>query len=255
MTNLNETAERINGLLNDFEEPVRAMMPQLTRTVKLADEMSKRLSTPIDQVVPGLTRLADTLNSPVLRSMPTDLGRFLDTINDLSRRLSPLSQLAEPGGRAVRSCASPGLSPPADVRHRRPTPAASPAPSRPQPPEGTGQDGASHTTPARKKTTAKKKAAPRAKKRRRRPATRWTGQRAHERRRHDDAGKLGAADVDHHRRAFGDAGRHEGEGDAVTEHGRKVAARHHADVLARRRGRGTRREAAAALGGDADECR
>ena len=53
MENLNDTAGRINRLLNDFEEPIRAMLPQLTRTVKLADELSARLSGPIDQVAPG----------------------------------------------------------------------------------------------------------------------------------------------------------------------------------------------------------
>ena len=42
MENLNETAGRVNRLLNDFEEPIRAMLPQLTRTVKLADELSMR---------------------------------------------------------------------------------------------------------------------------------------------------------------------------------------------------------------------
>ena len=53
MEKLNETAERINLLLNDFEEPMRAMIPQLTRTVKLADECRKWLSVPIDQSLPG----------------------------------------------------------------------------------------------------------------------------------------------------------------------------------------------------------
>ena len=44
MANLNETAARVNRLLNDFEEPIRAMLPQLTRTVKMADDLSKRLA-------------------------------------------------------------------------------------------------------------------------------------------------------------------------------------------------------------------
>src|SRR6478609_8948149 len=64
MANLNTTAERINRLLNDFEEPIRAMLPQITRPVRMADELSARLSTPLDNVVPGLSRLADTLNNP-----------------------------------------------------------------------------------------------------------------------------------------------------------------------------------------------
>src|SRR5215211_6374551 len=98
MSNLNETAERVNRLLNDFEEPIRAMVPQITRTVRLADEMATRLSPPVDQVIPGLGRLADTLNAPVLRTMPTDLGQFMDVMNDLTRRFAPLAQLADQAG-------------------------------------------------------------------------------------------------------------------------------------------------------------
>ena len=198
MTNLNETAERINRLLNDFEEPVRAMIPQLTRTVKLADEMSARLATPIDQVVPGLTRLADTLNSPVLRALPTDLGEFLEVINELSRRLSPLSQFADQasglfGLRIPGLSARPAATPPAATRS--PTGAGTSQEGRgeeagPGQEEGTGEEegGCPALTPD-------------------------------ERGRHDGAGKLGAADVDRDRGALGEFRRDEGEGDAVTEHG------------------------------------
>jgi ABC-type transporter Mla subunit MlaD len=98
MANLNETAQRVNRLLNDVEEPVRAMVPQMTRTVKLADELSKRLSAPIENVIPGLDRLASTLDSPVLRNFPTDLGQFLEIMNDVARRMSPLAQIAEQAG-------------------------------------------------------------------------------------------------------------------------------------------------------------
>ena len=70
-------------------------MPQIARTVSLAEDLATRMSAPIDQVVPGLTRLADTLASPVFASLPTDLSAFLDAINDLVRRMSPLGQLAE----------------------------------------------------------------------------------------------------------------------------------------------------------------
>src|SRR3954468_3469177 len=108
MANLNETAARVNRLLNDFEEPIRAMLPQITRTVKMADELSARLSTPVDSVIPGLSRLADTLNNPVLRSFPTDLGRFTELINELGRRMSPLPQLAEQAG-SVFGLRVPGL--------------------------------------------------------------------------------------------------------------------------------------------------
>ena len=154
MINLNETAERINRLLNEFEEPIRAMVPQLTRTVKLADEMSLRLATPIDQVVPGLARLAETLNSPVLRSLPTDLRQFLEVINDLSRRMAPLAQLGEQAVGMFGGLRIPGLT--------RPVPAAPAAPAAPQPvaaPPPTPEPAAPSAAPA---TTARaKKAAPR----------------------------------------------------------------------------------------------
>ena len=152
MANLNETAERINRLLNDFEGPVRAMIPQLTRTVKLADEMSARLATPIDQVVPGLSRLADTLNSPVLRALPTDLGQFLEVINELSRRLSPLSQFTDQAS-GLFGLRIPGLS-------SRPTatPPATPAPP-PTPAPAAKKAPAKRKAPAKKKAPATKKKA------------------------------------------------------------------------------------------------
>ena len=34
METLNETAQRINVLLGEVEEPIKAAMPQITRTVK-----------------------------------------------------------------------------------------------------------------------------------------------------------------------------------------------------------------------------
>ena len=157
MANLNETAQRVNRLLADFEEPVRAMLPQMTRTVKLADELSSRLSTPMDQVIPGLSRLADTLNSPVLRSMPTDLGQFLNVINDLGRRLSPLTQMAEQAS-AMLGFRVPGFGAPATKSAAAPLPAA-PSPTQ-QPPKKAAAKKAPRKKAAAKKRPAKARAAP-----------------------------------------------------------------------------------------------
>lgn len=142
MTNLNATAERVNGLLNDFEEPVRAMIPQVRRTVKAADDLSTRLSGPIDQVIPGLNRLAETLNDPVLTSLPADLGEFMRVINELARRLSPLSQIAEQAGGLFGMRLSPRAEPP------QPSPAAA------EPPPA-----AAKKAPAKKRAPAKKPSA------------------------------------------------------------------------------------------------
>lgn len=124
MTSLNETAQRINSLLNDFEEPVRAMLPQVRRTIDAAESMSTRLSGPIDEVIPGLNRLAETLNSPVLQTMPADLGEFMNVINDLSRRLGPLGQFAEQAGKMFGLRPPPASSPPAK---KQPPPKKPPA--------------------------------------------------------------------------------------------------------------------------------
>jgi ABC-type transporter Mla subunit MlaD len=163
MANLNETAERINRLLNDFEEPIRAMLPQITRTVKLADEMSARLSAPIDNVIPGLTRLADTLENPVLRSFPTDLGRFMEVINDLSRRMSPLAQLAEQAGGlfGLRLPGMPGMGgmgTATPAKTAAPATGAPAAPSTPPPAPSTARRPAKA---AAKRKAPAKKAAPR----------------------------------------------------------------------------------------------
>lgn len=132
MESLNETAGRVNGLLNEFEEPIRALMPQVTRTLRTADDLATRLSGPVDQVIPGLTRLADTLNSPVLAALPTDLGSFLEAINDLVRRLGPLTQIAETAG-GLFGLKLPGVSRPAAPAASTPPPppaATAPAPAR-----------------------------------------------------------------------------------------------------------------------------
>jgi ABC-type transporter Mla subunit MlaD len=155
MANLNATAERVNRLLNDFEEPIRAMLPQITRTIKMADELSTRLAVPVDQVVPGLTQLANTLNNPVLRRLPTDLGQFLETINEVGRRMSPLSQLAEQAS-SMFGFRMPGFGtqPPRST----PAPVASPPAPAPSPPAPAKRSAAKKAT---KKRAPAKKAAPR----------------------------------------------------------------------------------------------
>ena len=135
MTNLNETAERVNRMLSELEEPVRAMMPQVRRTVDAAESISTRLSGPVNDVIPGLQRLADTLDSPVLRSLPTDLGQFMTVINDLSYRLGPLGQFAEQAGKMF------GLRPPPRSEPSAPAPVETP-PAK---------------APAKKRAPAKKK--------------------------------------------------------------------------------------------------
>ena len=98
MEQLHGMANRVNSLLDTVEEPIRAFVPQVTRTIKAADSMVEQLTGPIDRVAPGLSRLADVLSAPALMSMPNDLSEFMGVLSDLARRLQPLGMMAESAG-------------------------------------------------------------------------------------------------------------------------------------------------------------
>lgn len=146
MQTLNGVATRVSALLDEVEEPVRAFMPQMTRSIKAADTMINQISGPIEKVAPGLSRLADTLSSPVFASMPDDIARFLETIGDVARRLQPLSQMAESAGSmfGLRSLGdalrnggrpTPEPAPPAPAPGATATAKKAPRPSRPVTPK------------------------------------------------------------------------------------------------------------------------
>jgi hypothetical protein len=121
MDELNGVAKRVNAILDTVEEPIQAFVPQITRTIKTADQL-------------------------------------VDVLNDLSRRLTPLTQLAESAGSMF------GLRPLAALRSgsgHRPEPVPEPpAPVKKAPVKKTQ----SKKAPAKKASTKKapaKKAAPR----------------------------------------------------------------------------------------------
>lgn len=142
MENLNETTERINALIEDFEEPLRAAIPQVTRTVKAADEMMQVVSGPAIAVAPGLTKLADTLGSPAFAQLPDQIGKFTDLLGDLSNRVAPLTQLAESAGGLFGGLRIPGIS------------SSKPDPT-PPPPAPVAKDKPAKTPAARKKPATK----------------------------------------------------------------------------------------------------
>ena len=149
MANLNETSERINSLLIDVEQLIRAAIPQVTRTVKAADDMMQVVSVPAMAVAPGLARLAETLATPAFAQLPHQIGTFSDILDEVSRRLAPLTQLAESAGGLFGGFRIPGS---------RPTAPAPRAP-QPQPERPTTTSAAPVTTTATQRTA--KKAAPR----------------------------------------------------------------------------------------------
>jgi hypothetical protein len=98
MESLNGVTVRVNRLLDEVEEPVRALMPQVTRSIKTADAVIAQLSGPVERIAPGLSRLAETLGSPVFLNLPREIGGFIETLGDLATRLQPLTQMAESAG-------------------------------------------------------------------------------------------------------------------------------------------------------------
>ncbi len=164
MDELNGVAVRINGLLDTVEEPVKAFVPQVTRTMRAADALVEQLSGPVERMAPSLARFAETMSSPIVASFPRDLGAVMQSLNDLAQRLQPLGQLAETAGgwfglRPLAALRSGGgnprtMAPVAET----PPPAPDPAPAAPKLP---AKKAAAKKAPA-KKAAAKKAAAKKA---------------------------------------------------------------------------------------------
>ncbi|MCU1400819.1 MAG: hypothetical protein JWN62_3928 [Acidimicrobiales bacterium] len=162
MQTMNAVATRVSSLLDEVEEPIRILVPQVTRSMKMADAMIDQMSGPIEKVAPGIARLAETLGSPVFTAMPTEIGNFLDTIGDVAARLQPLAQIAENAGslfglRNLNPFSSAGrtATPPPPPS---PTPAPAPAPVAKRPPAQTRAPAAKKAAAA--KRPAAKKSAP-----------------------------------------------------------------------------------------------
>jgi len=175
---LNEVSARITRMLDLVDEPLRAFLPQVTRTLKAADDMVERMNAPIERVAPGLNRLADALSTPTISNMPRDLNEFLSTLTDLGKRLQPLGQIAESASGMFRNnpfaaFMTGGNQRPADAPGPAPTPPRGETPPAPRPAKKAAAEDApakrtttTHTRapakkPAAKKTAARKPATPR----------------------------------------------------------------------------------------------
>lgn len=126
LRNLNETTERINTLLEEFEEPIRASLPQLTRTIKTADEITQRLEAPVRAAAPNIELMMKTLSSPSFASLPGQMNEFVNIMGEISKRMGPLTQLAEgAGGMLLSGLKFPGMggAKPAEEEDPAPKPA------------------------------------------------------------------------------------------------------------------------------------
>lgn len=153
MANLNETSERINTLLAEVEEPLRAAIPQVTRTVKAADEMMQVVSGPAIAIAPGLTQLAKTLGTPAFAQLPHQLSQFSDLLGEISRRLDPFTQFAESAGGLFGGFRVPGTRATPPARAEAEPSIVTHTVSRRAPTKT-----AAKKSPAKKRTAAKKRA-------------------------------------------------------------------------------------------------
>jgi ABC-type transporter Mla subunit MlaD len=141
MEQMHVVAVRVNNLLDTVEEPIRAFVPQVSKTIKAADAMVEQLSGPIEKVAPGLAKLADVLAAPAIASFPTDLTEFMGVLRDLAHRMQPLGQIAESAGSLFGFRALTGQ------RHSTPAP---PAPAIPVKPMAVTKKASAKKAPAKK---------------------------------------------------------------------------------------------------------
>lgn len=124
MENLNEAATRVNRFMAEVEEPVRALIPQITRTVETADELTSLLQAPVRAAAPNIERVVVALSSPDFLALPNQLGQLMN-------RLGPLAQLAENAGGLFGGFRLPGMAAPKPASPPAPaTATAEPAPAR-----------------------------------------------------------------------------------------------------------------------------
>ena len=261
---INEAAARVNRFMSDVEEPVRAILPQLTRTVQAADELMEVVSGPARRITPNLVQIVDTLGSPAFTTLPTQLGEFMRVMGDVSRRLGPLAQFAESAGGMF------GFRIPGSSRSPQPTHAPAPLPLASAPElsaaistsrsadaeeDDSPEDDSAEDEPRRRRQEddgARRR--PRARHRPRRSGRRRSAESASDEGRRDDlTGHPVAAHVDRHLVTDRHVGRHEPERDAVLEHRRVVPRCHLTDGRAIDEDRVAGPRGATARRRDADE--
>src|SRR6478672_6838927 len=98
LDNLNTVASRMNRMLDDIEEPVRTVMPQITKSAETASRMLATMREPVERVAPALTQLAETLNNPLMTDLPRRMTETMDVLSSIPRALGPLGQVADLAG-------------------------------------------------------------------------------------------------------------------------------------------------------------
>jgi ABC-type transporter Mla subunit MlaD len=148
--NLNEAATRINRFMAEVEPAVQALIPQITRTVQTAEQITSLLEGPVRATAPNVEKIVNAISSPGFLNLPTQLG-------ELMQRLGPLAQLAENAGGLFGGLRLPGMGARPASAAAQPA-ATTPPPSTPTPARSTARTSTAKKSTA-KKSTAKKSAA------------------------------------------------------------------------------------------------
>jgi ABC-type transporter Mla subunit MlaD len=98
MDNLNAVARRMNRMLDDLEEPMRTVLPQITKSAEAASKMLATMREPVERAAPALVQLAETLNNPLVTDLPRRMTETMDVLSSLPRTLGPLGQMADLAG-------------------------------------------------------------------------------------------------------------------------------------------------------------
>lgn len=154
MENLNEITQRINSIVSELEAPIRAAIPQMTRTIKTADDMMKVVSGPAMAAAPAIERLAQTLSTPAFAQLPNQLGQFSVILGDLQSRLGSVTHLADSASGLFGGLKFPGMG-----GGGRQAPRVEPPPAPAAPPKKAATKKAATKKAAARKKTAKKKTA------------------------------------------------------------------------------------------------
>ena len=135
MEQMGRIAERVNTLLDDVEPPVRALMPQVTRTIKAGDVIVDRMGSAVDllgDLAKGLQPLAQLAENAGGLLGLKNLGSLRGASpGDLVRRATQLATFADLGGGAGGTSPAPRAAGPraapakkAAAKQATPAPAA-----------------------------------------------------------------------------------------------------------------------------------
>ncbi len=164
---LNETSKRLNAFMADVEEPIRTILPVVSRTVSNADKMVSAVSEPAMAAAPALLRTAQAFDRSNITAVPGQIEALVEVFADLAKRLAPLAAVTGSAGGLLgrlQSITGQGASAAKSFTGSAPaTPAKKPAAKKTAAKKTAAKKTAAKKRPAKKtavkKTAAKKTAA------------------------------------------------------------------------------------------------